>query len=212
MWRFDPATNTTSPAAEGFVMPNGVAFSPDFTTAYVTDTGAVGCSCCCWAAHRTVPGGLPCPSSAMRMASRCRGGSLEAGGHSLASSLPAACPQVDGTGAPASFAAAAPAIYAFDVATDAAGLPQLRGRRLFAVSPSGIPDGIKLDNRGNVYVGVPGGVDVFSPSGQALGSIAVGPTANLAFAGSELVMLQEDRVTALPLRIRGAQLPLQAAS
>lgn len=93
---------------------------------------------------------------------------------------------------------------------DAAGLPLLRNRRLFAVTPSGIPDGIKLDSRGNIYVGVPGGVDVFSPSGQALGSIAVGATANLAFAGNELVMLQEDSITVLPMRVKGVQLPLQA--
>jgi gluconolactonase len=157
VWRFDPATNSTTPAADGFVKPNGVAFSPDFKVAYVTDTGAV-----------------------------------------------------DGTGAPAAFAAAAPAIYAFDVGLDEAKLPLLRNRRLFAVSPSGIPDGIKLDSQGNVYVGVPGGVDVFSAFGQALGSIAVGPTANLAFAGSELVMLQEGNITVLPMKVKGTQLPLQA--
>ncbi|KAL4421524.1 hypothetical protein ABPG75_010815 [Micractinium tetrahymenae] len=158
VWLFHPPTNTTAPVADGFVKPNGVAFSPDFSIAYVTDTGAV-----------------------------------------------------DGTGQPASFAAAAPAIYAFDVELDGSGLPTLQRRRLFGVCPSGIPDGIKLDERGNVYVGVPGGVDVFDPTGLTLGSFAVGPTANLALAGDTLVMMQEKKITAVQLRVKGARLPLQAA-
>lgn len=155
VWRFDPATNGTVPLADGFVRPNGLAFSPDLKTAYVTDT-------------------------------------------------------LDGGGSPASFADAAPAIYAFSVVLDADGLPTLRDRRLFAVTPSGIPDGLKADEQGNLYAGVPGGVDVFSPSGQALGSIAVGPTANLAFAGQELLMLQGTQVTGVRMRARGVQLPMQA--
>lgn len=55
----------------------------------------------------------------------------------------------------------------------------------------------------------PGGVDVFSASGQALGSIAVGPTSNLAFAGGQLVMLQGTRVIKLATRARGVALPMQ---
>lgn len=159
VWRFDPATNATTPAADGFVRPNGVAFSPDFSTAYVSDTGAV-----------------------------------------------------DGTGSPADFARTPPAIYAFDVLDGSPdGLPALANRRLFATCPSGIPDGLKVDTDGNLYAGTPGGVDIFSPAGTALGSLAVGPVANLAFAGDRIVMMQEKSVTALKMRARGVQLPLQAA-
>ncbi len=77
--------------------------------------------------------------------------------------------------------------------------------------PFYIQDGIKLDAGGNVYVGVPAGVDVYSPSGQSLGTIAVGSVANLVFAGDLLVMMQETKVTALRMRARGVQLPMQAA-
>jgi gluconolactonase len=112
-------------------------------------------------------------------------------------------------GSTTSFARAAPGVYAFDVALDAGGLPTLRNRRLFGVCASGIPDGLKVDEHGNLYAGVPGGVDVFSPSGQLLGSIAVGPVSNLAFAGRQLLMLQEGRVSSLPMRAKGVRLPMQ---
>ena len=156
VWRFDPATGEAAVAADGFVKPNGVTFSPDFQTAYVTETGAV-----------------------------------------------------DGTAAPADWGRAAPAVYAFDVQLDGAGRPTLANRRLLAVSLLGIPDGLKADRRGNLYAGVPGGVDVFAPDGQHLGSLLVGHTADLAFCGERLVMLQEQRVTAVRLKARGVQLPYQ---
>ena len=157
VWRFDPATNSTTRVADGFLKPNGVVFSPDFKTVYVSDTGAVD--------------GEP--------------------------------------GNDASSERAAPGLYAFDVALDAGGLPTLRNRRLFGVCASGVPDGLKVDEQGNLYACVPAGVDVFSPTGQALGSIAVGQVGNLAFAGRQLLMLQEERVSALPMRVKGVRLPMQ---
>jgi gluconolactonase len=157
VWRFDPATNSTTPVADGFLKPDGVVFSPDFKTVYVSDTGAVD--------------GEP--------------------------------------GNDASSERAAPGLYAFDVALDAGGLPTLRNRRLFGVCASGVPDGLKVDEHGNLYACVPAGVDVFSPTGQALGSIAVGHVGNLAFAGRQLLMLQEERVSALPMRVKGVRLPMQ---
>ena len=39
VYAFSPATGAVAVVAEGFVMPNGLAFSPDFRTLYVTDTG-----------------------------------------------------------------------------------------------------------------------------------------------------------------------------
>ena len=156
-WRFDPATNSTAPVADGFLKPNGVVFSPDFKTAYVSDTGAADGE----------PGSDP------------------------------------------SSERAATGLYAFDVVLDAGGLPTLCNRRLFGVCASGVPDGLKVDEHGNLYAGVPGGVDVFSPSGQLLGSIAVGPVSNLAFAGRQLLMLQEGRVSSLPMRAKGVRLPMQ---
>jgi gluconolactonase len=39
VYAYDTVSKIVSVAADGFVKPNGVAFSPDYKTAYVTDTG-----------------------------------------------------------------------------------------------------------------------------------------------------------------------------
>lgn len=41
VYRFDPATKSVRAVADGFVRPNGICFSPDAKTVYVTDTGAI---------------------------------------------------------------------------------------------------------------------------------------------------------------------------
>lgn len=40
VYRFDPATDRVTAVADAFVKPNGIAFSPDEQTLYVTDSGA----------------------------------------------------------------------------------------------------------------------------------------------------------------------------
>lgn len=70
----------------------------------------------------------------------------------------------------------------FDVTSDGT----VSDRRVFAElkdsSKSGVPDGLKVDVEGNVYSTGPGGVWIFSPSGQLLGKISVPETAtNLAW-------------------------------
>jgi gluconolactonase len=46
----------------------------------------------------------------------------------------------------------------------------------------GLPDGMKIDHQGNLFATGPGGVQVFSPAGEHLGTIDTGvPTANCAF-------------------------------
>lgn len=49
----------------------------------------------------------------------------------------------------------------------------------------GLPDGIKVDERGNVFAAAPGGVVVFSPSGEHLGTVVTGGVfvANMVIAG-----------------------------
>lgn len=42
VYRFEPATGGLQVVADGFVQPNGLEFSPDLRTLYVTDTGAAG--------------------------------------------------------------------------------------------------------------------------------------------------------------------------
>ena len=46
----------------------------------------------------------------------------------------------------------------------------------------GLPDGLKVDAAGNLFATGPGGVHVFGPAGERLGTIETGvPTANCAF-------------------------------
>ena len=61
-----------------------------------------------------------------------------------------------------------------------------RGRVFFDSTPTvktkpGLPDGMKVDQAGNVFATGPGGVLIFSPDGKHLGTIDTGvPTANCA--------------------------------
>ncbi len=60
--------------------------------------------------------------------------------------------------------------------------------RLFAEEKGegGVPDGMKVDVRGNVYLTGPGGIWIFSPQGEHLGILKVPEgAANLAFTGPQ---------------------------
>ena len=60
----------------------------------------------------------------------------------------------------------------------------LTNRRLLHVVDTGIPDGIKVDARGRLFVGCGDGVHVLSRDGELLGKIKLpgkDPAANLAF-------------------------------
>ncbi|MBA2590976.1 MAG: SMP-30/gluconolactonase/LRE family protein [Gammaproteobacteria bacterium] len=90
-----------------------------------------------------------------------------------------------------------PAWYYYDVREDDG---VLENRRLFAdalpftTGRKGAPDGIKVDREGNVFAAGPGGVYIFAPDGEHLGTIETGvPTANLAFGndGSMLYITAE---------------------
>lgn len=63
-------------------------------------------------------------------------------------------------------------------------------RRLFVFFSNqggrvGAPDGLKVDERGNIFAAAPGGVAIISPEGQHLGTILTGGifTANVVIAG-----------------------------
>uniref|UniRef100_A0A383VQH9 SMP-30/Gluconolactonase/LRE-like region domain-containing protein n=1 Tax=Tetradesmus obliquus TaxID=3088 RepID=A0A383VQH9_TETOB len=162
VYAFNPATGAVAVLANDFAMCNGLAFSPDFKTLYVTDTGEES--------ENTQP--------------------------------------------------RAETIYSFDVAApdssssssnggggDSSSMPRLQNRRVFAVTQSIKPDGIKVDSNGNVYTGTHDGVEVFAPSGSRLGSIRCGRVTNLAFVGSTLYCLSEKRIQAVQLKATGAKLP-----
>jgi gluconolactonase len=74
----------------------------------------------------------------------------------------------------------------------------------------GVPDGMKVDQAGNVFATGPGGVLVYTPDGTLLGRILTGvPTANVAWGedGSTLFITANHRVLRLKTRTRGVPLP-----
>jgi gluconolactonase len=88
--------------------------------------------------------------------------------------------------------------------------------RVFADSASlykegdGVPDGLKVDQHGNVFATGPGGVLVYAPDGTLLGRILTGvPTANVAWGedGSTLFVTANHRVLRLKTRTKGVPLP-----
>lgn len=97
-------------------------------------------------------------------------------------------------------------IRAFDVETD--GL--LSNARVFASGirselEPGVPDGMKCDQHGNVWVTAPGGVWVYGPSGELLGKVHVPElVANLAWGGPEfrtLYLTATHSVYAIPTKV-----------
>lgn len=78
-------------------------------------------------------------------------------------------------------------IRVFDVDNDGS----LRHGRLFATGirdahKPGVPDGMKCDERGNVWVTAPGGLWIYSPAGRLLGKVAIPElAANLHWGGPD---------------------------
>ena len=122
VYRFSPATGEIAVVADGFVQSNGIEFSPDLKTLYVTDTGAAGFS---------------------------KNGTRPA------------------------------TIYAYTISADH---KHVSGRRTFAYSDNGFPDGIHTDTNGNVWSGCGDGLHVWDPKGKLLGKVWNGvETNNFAF-------------------------------
>jgi gluconolactonase len=67
----------------------------------------------------------------------------------------------------------------------------------------GLPDGLKVDNGGNVFATGPGGVWIFSPEGKHLGTIKTGEaTANCAFNADKSVLYMTADSYILRLKIK----------
>jgi len=74
-------------------------------------------------------------------------------------------------------------IYKYNVAADG---KTLTNKRLFANVAPGFPDGMRLDNKGNIYVGTLEGIHVLNTKGKLIGKILMAKqTANLSFCGSD---------------------------
>jgi gluconolactonase len=70
----------------------------------------------------------------------------------------------------------------------------------------GVPDGLKVDIRGNVFAAGPGGVHVYAPDGTRLGRIITGvPTGNVAFGedGGTLFIAANHRILRVRTLTRG---------
>lgn len=71
----------------------------------------------------------------------------------------------------------------------------------------GLPDGVVVDERGNIWSTGPGGVHVFTPAGKRIGILRTGTgIANLAFGGSDgrtLFMTSHNMLVKIPTKVRG---------
>ncbi|KAJ5267154.1 hypothetical protein N7478_009962 [Penicillium angulare] len=86
-------------------------------------------------------------------------------------------------------------IYAFDLSMINE-QPFLTNRRVFAFPSDGIPDGLKVDQHGNVYAGCGDGVNVWSSGGVLLGKILVKDgTSNFSFGkNGQMYILNENKI------------------
>ena len=108
-------------------------------------------------------------------------------------------------------------IKAFDVATDGS----LHNGRVFQtglasaeIPGNGTPDGMKCDERGNIWCAARGGIWVITPSGELLGVIETPEvTANLAWGGPDwrsLYMCTSTTLHVLETKVASARLPYHA--
>ncbi len=73
-------------------------------------------------------------------------------------------------------------------------------------SKKGLPDGMKVDQKGNVFATGPGGVLVFTPDGTHLGTLATGvPTANCGWGndGSVLYIMADKAICRVKTSTKG---------
>jgi gluconolactonase len=93
-------------------------------------------------------------------------------------------------------------VEAFDIR----GGDTLVNRQLFAVISPGIPDGVKVDADGRLYVSCATGVQVYSPDGGLLGEIHLPGAVNFTFgghAGNLLLITADTAVWAAELAVTG---------
>lgn len=102
-----------------------------------------------------------------------------------------------------------PVVMAFPVKADGtteAGKVFFNALPLMLKSAPGVPDGLKVDVKGNVFATGPGGVLVLGPTGKHLGTIYTGvPTANCGFGGdgSMLYITANDKLVRVKTTTKG---------
>jgi len=146
VYRFNSVTDEIYPVVTDMVRPNGLAFSPDESLLYVSDTAAFN-----------IPGG---PHH----------------------------------------------IRIYEVVGDG----YVKNGRVFAVIEPGQPDGLRVDEHGNIFTSSQDSVQIYAPDGTRLGKIIVPETsANLTFGGKEsdrLFITAGHSLYVIDLNTRGVQL------
>lgn len=147
VYRFNPTTGEIEAVIKDMLRPNGLAFNPDETLLYVSDSSAYN-----------MPNGF----------------------HH---------------------------IRVYDVTEG----KQVNNGRVFAVIEPGQPDGLRVDEQGNVFTTSQDSVQIYAPDGTRLGKILTPETcANLTFGGRErnrLLIAVASSLYAIDLNTRGVQRP-----
>lgn len=147
VYRFDPSSHELDAVITDMLRPNGLAFNPDESILYVSDSSTFNLS----------------------------------DGHHY--------------------------IRAYDVVN---GRQAINGR-VFAVINPGLPDGLRVDERGNVFTSSQDSVQVYAPDGTRIGKIPVPETvANLTFGGKNrdrLIIAAGHSLYAIALKTHGIQSP-----
>jgi gluconolactonase len=146
VYRVDPGSGAIRIAADDFVRPNGLAFSPDERILYVASSDP---DKAIWMSYPVKPDGSLGPGRVF-----------------------------------------------FDVTSS------VKARK-------GLPDGMKVDQRGNLWATGPGGVLILSPAGKHLGTLATGEaTANCAWGddGSTLYITADMYLCRVRTKVKGAGL------
>ena len=99
-------------------------------------------------------------------------------------------------------------IRAFDVVDG----EHISNGRIFAVVRPGMPDGFRVDTKGNLFTSAWDGIQVYSPEGELLGKVLVPEerTANCSFGGpdkSRLFITADRSLYSIKLNVTGAQTP-----
>jgi gluconolactonase len=100
------------------------------------------------------------------------------------------------------------------VAFDVLGGRRLSDRRVVAITAPGIPDGLKVDDDGRIYVSSDDRVLVLAPEGDLLGEILVPGAVNFTFGGPDgnvLFVTADTAVVAVTLAVTGTSTHVRRA-
>lgn len=172
--------------------PNGIAFSPDEKTLYLTDVDPARSA---WLAYDVLPDGTIANGrvlyDATELSHHGKGAPERGAGARVAGAT------VEARGAPAESGALSPTSGSHPSAAPMEPAPP----------SAGAPDGLKVDREGNLYGAGPGGVHVFAPDGTLLGIIVTGgATGNCAWGddGSTLYITAGPALYRIRLGVKGA--------